>query len=81
MASNNKLEEINIKNCTFYYFDDMININNLDSKNTKTNIRSYKGIHISYIRYKASNGVNLYALFLIKLMDILKIIMEANTQH
>ena len=81
MASNNKLEKINIKNCTFYYFDDMININNLDSKNTKINIRSYKGIHISYIRYKASNGVNLYVLFLIKLMDILKIMIEANTQH
>ena len=30
MASNNKLKEINIKKLTCYYFDDIININNLN---------------------------------------------------
>ena len=26
----NSVKEINIKNCTYYFFDDMINIKNLD---------------------------------------------------
>ena len=29
--NNNKLKEINIKNRTCYYFDDTININDLDN--------------------------------------------------
>ena len=30
MARNNKLEKINIKSCTCYYFHKMTNINDLD---------------------------------------------------
>ena len=35
---NNKLNEINMKNCTCYYLNDFININDLDFE--KYNIRS-----------------------------------------
>ena len=32
----NSVKEINIKNRTYYFFDDMINIENFDSNNIKT---------------------------------------------
>ena len=35
--SNNKLTEVDIKICTYHYFDDIININDLDSKIIKVN--------------------------------------------
>ena len=33
MDSNNELKEIDIKNCTCYYFDDIFKIYNLDTDN------------------------------------------------
>ena len=44
MESNNKLKEINIKNCTCYYFDDIIRIDDSNFDNILTNERSYENI-------------------------------------
>ena len=33
MESNDESKEIDIKNCTCYYFDDLININDFDLDN------------------------------------------------
>ena len=41
---NNKIKDIYIKNRTYYFFDDMINIKNLDSNKIKINEKSYKSI-------------------------------------
>ena len=35
MTSNNKIRKTDVKNCTYHYFDGIININELDSKNIK----------------------------------------------
>ena len=32
MTSNKKLREIDIKNCTYHYFDDIINFNDIKYK-------------------------------------------------
>ena len=45
------IKEINIKNRTYYFFDDMINITNFDPKLLKIDKKSYKNIDIYYIRY------------------------------
>ena len=42
-----KVKEINIKNETYYFFDDMINLENFESIDKK----HYKSIDIYYIRY------------------------------
>ena len=42
---------INIKNRTYYFFDDMINIKNFDLKLLKIDKRSYKNFDIYYIGY------------------------------
>ena len=45
------IKEINIKNRTFYFFDDMINVTNFDPNLLKINKKSYKNIDTHYIGY------------------------------
>ena len=45
------IKQINIKNRTFYFFDDMINIKNFDSGLLKIDKKSYKNIGIYYTGY------------------------------
>ena len=45
------IKEINIKNRTYYFFDDMNNIKNFDPNLLKINKKSYKNIDIYYIGY------------------------------
>ena len=40
------IRHINIKNCTYYFFNDMINIKNFDSSLLKIDKKSYKNIGI-----------------------------------
>ena len=48
---SNKVKEIDIKNLTHYFFDDILNIKNFDSNSTKIDEKSYKNILIDYIGY------------------------------
>ena len=45
------IKEINIKNRTYCFFDDMINIEDFDSNLLKIDKKSYKNIGIYYIGY------------------------------
>ena len=69
---SNEVKDIDIKNPTYYFFDDIINIKNFDFNNIKLDKRSYKNIliyYIGYVRIKDSkyvkfNSVNpLYLIF------------------
>ena len=46
-----KVKEINIKNQTYYFFDEMIDIENFHSSLLKIDKKSHKDINIDYIRY------------------------------
>ena len=46
---SNKIEDIDIKNRTFCFFNDIINIKNFDPNKIKTDEESYKNILIYYI--------------------------------
>ena len=46
-----QVKEINIKNQTYYFFDDMINLENFESNLLKIDKKHYKGIDIYYIGY------------------------------
>ena len=48
---SNKVKDKDIKNRTYYIFNDIINIKNFDSNNIKIDARSYKNIVIYYIGY------------------------------
>ena len=43
---SNNLKDIDIKNRTYYFFDDIINIKNFDPNNIKIHEKSYKDILI-----------------------------------
>ena len=45
------MKEINIKNRTYCFFDDMINIKNFNPNLLKIDKKSYKNIDIYYIGY------------------------------
>ena len=54
----NSVREANMKNRKHYFFDDMINIKNLDPNNRKIDERSCKSINIYYIFQVTPNSLN-----------------------
>ena len=46
------IKEINIKNRTYYFFDDIINIKDFDLSLLNTDKKSYKNIGIYHIYYE-----------------------------
>ena len=48
---SNKAKDIDIKNYTYYFFDDIINIKNFDLNKNKIDEKSYRDILVSYIGY------------------------------
>ena len=71
---SNKIKNIDLRNRTCYFFDDIINIKNFDLNNIKIDENSYKDILIYYIgyvtikivKYKKMNSVNPSYLVFIK---------------
>ena len=52
MVRINELKEINIKNCTYYCFDDTINIKDFHLKNIKVDKNSFKDISLTTLGMK-----------------------------
>ena len=52
MESKDKLKEIVIKNCTCYYFDDIIKIDEFDFDGILIDEKSYENIVVYRISYK-----------------------------
>ena len=48
---SNKVKDVNIKNRTYYFFNDIINIENFDHNNIKIDEKPYKSILIYYLEY------------------------------
>ena len=48
---SNKVKDLDMKNRTYYFFNDIINIKKIDSNNIKIAEKSYKDILIYYIGY------------------------------
>ena len=48
---SNKVKDINIKNQTYYFFNDIINIESFDANNIKIDKKSYKNYYIGFIYY------------------------------
>ena len=52
------IKQINIKNQTYYFFNDMINIKDFDSNLLKIDKKSQKNIDIYYIGYITINIIS-----------------------
>ena len=77
---SNKVKDLDVKNRTYCFFDDIINVKNFDPNNIKTDEKSRKNILVYSIRYvtiKDSkyvkiNSVNAIYLILGTMMEIFK---------
>ena len=47
----NKFKDIDVKNCTYYFFNDIFNIKNFDSNKINIDEKLYKNILIYYTGY------------------------------
>ena len=59
------IKQINIKNCTYYFFNHMINIKKFGSSLLKIDKKSYKNINIYYVGHitkKDVNNVNIHSV-------------------
>ena len=56
IESNDELKEINIKNCSYHYFDDIIKIEDFDFDDILLNEKSYKHILVYKILYNTLIG-------------------------
>ena len=69
---SNKVKDIDLKNRTYYFCNDMINIKNFDVNNIKMqNYKKYKNILIYYIGFvtiKDSKHVKMYSVNLLYLI-------------
>ena len=54
------IKQINIKNRTYYFFNDMINLKSFDPSLIKIDKKSYKNIGIYYIGYITIKGISDY---------------------
>ena len=75
MKNNYILNEIDIKNWTCYYFEDL-KFGDFDLDNILINEKSYENILVYNISYKT---LNLSELSLIKQMDLLEFLMELDS--
>ena len=61
-----KVKQIEIKNWTYYFYNDIINLKNLESNLLKIDKKHYKGIDIYYIGYitikKIGDCENIYSV-------------------
>ena len=54
------IKQINTKNRTYYFFNDMISIKDFDSNLLKINKKSYINIGIYYVGYKTIKSISEY---------------------
>ena len=61
-----KVKQIEIKNRTYYFYNDIINIEEFNSSLLKIDKKSYRDIGIDYIGYitikKIGDGENIYSI-------------------
>ena len=67
----NSVKEIDVKNCTYYFVNDMINIKSLDSTKLKLDEKSYKNILIYYIAYVTVRELSYVTTIIVKLLYLI----------
>ena len=66
---SNCVKDTNIKNCTYYFFDDIVSVEEFDSNNFRLDEKLYKNIYyIAYVTIKDSKYVKMYSVNLLYLV-------------
>ena len=72
MASNDKLKEIDIKNYTYCYFDNIVNVKNFVFDKDLLDKRSYENYLIHDVAYKTLYGAKYLRIILDKVDGYIK---------
>ena len=73
MESNDKLKEIDIKNCTFYNFDSIIKFEDFVFDDIIIDEKSYENILVYNISYKTLIGAKPLCFRLVKIDGFIKV--------
>ena len=71
-----EVKQINIKNRTYYFYNDIINIKNFDAKLLKIDKKSYKDIGIYNIGYITKKKLMIVKIFTVGIHCIYILIMR-----
>ena len=66
-----KVKQIEIKNRTYYFYNDMIKLKNFESNLLKIDKKHYKGIDIYYVRY-----ITIKNLVIVKVLSTLHLLVN-----
>ena len=58
-----KVKQINIKNRSYYFYNDIIDLNNFDARLLKIDKKSFNGIDIHYIGYTTKKKIDVVIIF------------------
>ena len=73
MENNNKFKKNNIKNCTCYYFDDIIKIEDFDLDNTLSDEKPYENSLVYNISYKTFIGTKPLCIMFNKIVGFIRV--------
>ena len=72
------VKQIEIKNLTYYFYDDMINLKDFESNLLKANKKNYKGMNIYYIGYITIKKMTTVKIFTVKILYICLLITQGD---
>ena len=74
-----EVKQLDIKNRIYYFYNDMINLKNFDSKLLKIDKKHYKGINIYYIEYISQlKKLMIVKIFTVQILYICLLIMQTD---
>ena len=74
-----EVKQLDIKNRIYYFYNDMINLKNFDSKLLKIDKKHYKGINIYYIEYISQlKKLMIVKIFTVQILYICSLIMQTD---
>ena len=71
-----EVKQINIKNRTYYFYNDLINIKDFDAGLLKINKKSYKDIDIYNTEYITKKKLMIVIIFTVQFLSIYLLIMQ-----
>ena len=72
------VKQIDIKNRTYYFYNDIIDLKDFDAKLLKIDKKSYKNIDIYYIGYITIKKLMIMRVFIVQILCICVLIMQVD---
>ena len=71
-----EVKQINIKNRSYYFYNDIIDLKNFEARLLKIDKKSFNGIDIYYIGYTTKKKIDVVIIFTVWILCIYILIMQ-----